>query len=114
ISADGARLAIRDNEGLVRLWDLDGGRELTSRPAPDAQEIAFTAHGAARVRAGAVQLFGGREGDFSIELPGRSASGFPMGLFGRGLVVSPDGHRVVVDSPSLNAADRGDIGARCG
>ncbi|HZX40190.1 MAG TPA: protein kinase, partial [Myxococcaceae bacterium] len=47
ISADGARLAIRDNEGLVRLWDLDGGRELTSRPAPDAQEIAFTAHGVA-------------------------------------------------------------------
>src|SRR4029453_12393736 len=91
ISGDGTRLAIRDLQGLVHLWDLDARREITSRPAPDAQDIVFTAHGVALVRSGSLQLFGGSEGDFSVEVPGRSASGFAFVAAGRGVAVSPDG-----------------------
>jgi WD40 repeat protein len=109
ISQEGDRLAIRDLQGVVHLWDLDARREITSRPAPDAQDIVFTAHGVALVRSGSLQLFGGREGDFSVEVPGRSASGFSNAPEGRGLAVSPDGHRVVVDSPTLNRADLVDL-----
>ena len=109
ISPDGNKLAIRDLKGVVRLWDLGAGREITSRPAPDTQDIVFTAHGVALVRSGALQLFGGDEGDFSVEIPGRWASGFAFAPGGRGLVVSPDGHRVVVDSPSVNRADVVDL-----
>jgi len=109
ISQEGDRVAIRDLQGVVHLWDLDARREITSRPAPDAQDIVFTAHGVALVRSGSLQLFGGPEGDFSVEVPGRSASGFGFVAAGRGVAVSPDGHRVVVDSPSLNRADVVDL-----
>jgi serine/threonine protein kinase/WD40 repeat protein len=109
ISQDGARMAVRDLQGLVRLWDLDGRREVTSRPAPDAQDMVFTEHGVALVRSTSLQLFGGPEGDFSVEVPGLSASGFANVPAGRGLAVSPDGHRVVVDSPTLNRADVVDL-----
>ncbi|HEY1417714.1 MAG TPA: protein kinase, partial [Myxococcaceae bacterium] len=109
ISQKGDRLAVRDLQGVVRLWDLDRGEEIASRPAPDAQEIVFTAHGVALVRSGALQLFGGPEGDFSVEVPGLSASGFANSPDGRGLAVSPDGHRVVVDSRGLNRADVVDL-----
>ena len=109
VSQDGNRIAIRDLQGVVRVWDLDARREITSRPAPDAQDMVFTAHGVALVRSGSLQLFGGPEGDFSVEVPGRSASGFSNTAAGRGLAVSPDGHRVVVDSPTLNRADVVDL-----
>ncbi|HUM11931.1 MAG TPA: protein kinase, partial [Myxococcaceae bacterium] len=109
ISPQEDRLAVRDQSGVVRLWDLVAGRELMTRPAPDTQEIAFTAHGVALVRSGAVQLFGGPGGDFSVELPGRTASGFSVSMQGRGLAVSPDGHRAVVDVPALNRADVVDL-----
>ncbi|HUM12655.1 MAG TPA: WD40 repeat domain-containing serine/threonine-protein kinase [Myxococcaceae bacterium] len=112
ISPAGDRLAVKDQQGIVRLWDLETARELTSRPAPDAQEIAFTAHGVALVRSGSLQLFGGAEGDFSLELPGRSGSGFAVTSTGRVIEVSPDGHRVVVDSPTLNRADVVDLPER--
>jgi len=109
VSQDGNRVAVRDLHGVVRVWDLDARREITSRPAPDAQDIVFTAHGVALVRSAALQLFGGPEGDFSVEVPGRSTSGFSNASTGRGVAVSPDGHRVVVDSPSLNRADVVDL-----
>jgi serine/threonine protein kinase/WD40 repeat protein len=109
ISQDGDRMAVRDLQGVVHLWDLDARREITSRPAPDAQDIVFTAHGVALARSGSLQLFGGPDGDFTVELPGRSASGFSNTPAGRGLAVSPDGHRVAVDSPSLNRADVVDL-----
>jgi serine/threonine protein kinase/WD40 repeat protein len=109
ISQDGNRLAVRDLQGTVRLWDLDARREITSRPAPDAQDIVFTAHGVALIRSGSLQLFGGPEGDFSVEVPGLTASGFAFVTAARGVAVSPDGHRVVVDSPTLNRADVVDL-----
>jgi WD40 repeat protein len=109
ISPAGDRMAFRDRNGLVRLWDLEARREITSRSAPDAQEIDFTGHGVALVRSGSLQLFGGADGDFSIELPGRSTSGRADPSEGRALAVSGDGHRVVVDTPTLNRADLVDL-----
>ena len=103
------RLAIRDLQGVVRLWDLDQGREISSRSAPDAQEIVFTAHGVALIRGDSLQLFGGPEGDYSIEIPGRSVYGFTSAPGRRGVVVSPDGNRVVIDNPTLNRADVVDV-----
>jgi serine/threonine protein kinase/WD40 repeat protein len=109
ISPAGDRMAFRDRNGLVRLWDLETRQEITSRSAPDTQEIDFTGHGVALVRSGSLQLFGGAEGDFSIELSGRSTSGRAEPSEGRALAVSADGHRVVVDTPTLNRADLVDL-----
>jgi len=109
VSPEGDRIAFRDRHGLVRLWDLEARREVTSRSAPDAQEIGFTGHGVALVRSGSLQIFGGADGDFSIELAGRSASERGGPSEGRALAVSTDGHRVVVDSPTLNRADVVDL-----
>ena len=109
MSPAGDRMAFRDRGGLVRLWDLEAGREVTSRLAPDAQEIEFTPHGVALVRWGTLQLFGGDDGDVSIQLPGRAASARADQGIGRPLAVSADGHRVVVDSPTSNRADVVDL-----
>ncbi|RPH72088.1 MAG: hypothetical protein EHM78_04695 [Myxococcaceae bacterium] len=109
VSEPGDRLAIRDLHGVVRLRDLDEGRELTSRAAPDTQDIVFTAHGVALVRGASLQLFGGPEGDYSLEVPGRSVYGFAYAPGRRGVTVSADGHRVVVDNPTLNRADVVDL-----
>ena len=105
VSNEGDRLASRDPNGVVRLWDLDQKREITSRAVPDTQEIVFTAHGVALVRVGSLQLFGGPEGDYSIDLPGRSVYGSVYAPGRRGVAVSADGHRVVVDDPTLDRAD---------
>jgi WD40 repeat protein len=105
VSEQGDRLAIRDPNGVVRLWDLEQRREMTSRDAPDTQEIVFTAHGVALVRGASLQLFGGPEGDYSIEIPGRSVYGSAYAPARRGVTVSADGHRVVVDNPTLNRAE---------
>ncbi|HUM12949.1 MAG TPA: protein kinase, partial [Myxococcaceae bacterium] len=105
ISQAGGQMAFRDRQGMVRLWDLDARREVTTRPAPDARDMIFTGHGLALVRSGALQLLGGPDGDFSVEVPGLSASGFvAIAEAGRALAVSPDGHRVVVDIPNLGRA----------
>src|SRR5262249_10129386 len=109
VSPAGDRVAIRDQAGVVRLYELPSGREITSRPAPDAQALIFTAHGVAVVRSASLQLFGGSEGDFSVELPGRVGSDYTSAEVNRVIAVSPDGHRVVVDSPTLNRADVVDL-----
>ena len=105
VSSEGNRMAIRDPKGVVHLWDLDQKREITSRAVPDTQEIVFTAHGVALVRVGSLQLFGGPDGDYSIDLPGRSVYGSVYAPGRRGVTVSADGHQVVVDDPTLDRAD---------
>jgi serine/threonine protein kinase/WD40 repeat protein len=109
VSEQGDRLAIRDVQGVVRLWDLDERQEITSRAAPDTEEIVFTAHGVALVRGASLQLFGGPDGDYSVEVPGRSVYGFASAPGRRGVTVSADGHRVVIDNPTLNRADVVDL-----
>ncbi|HET6984496.1 MAG TPA: protein kinase [Myxococcaceae bacterium] len=109
VSEQGDRLAVRDRQGVVRLWDLDQQREITSRTAPDTEEILFTAHGVALVRGASLQVFGGLEGDFSVEVHGRAVYGFAAAPSRGSVTVSRDGHRVVVDNPTLNRAEVVDL-----
>jgi serine/threonine protein kinase/WD40 repeat protein len=111
VSPDGQRIAFRDAAGVVHLWDLRERRELATRNAPDASKLLFTAHGLAVVRARAIQVFGGTEGDFVIAIPGRGGNGL-MTVGGRGIAVSPDGHLVVTSRLTSNQADVVDLRTR--
>jgi serine/threonine protein kinase/WD40 repeat protein len=111
VSEDGQRVAFMDGTGVVHLWDLRGKVELASRQAPDTSEMLFTAHGLAVIRARAIQVFGGKEGDFVVAIPGRGGNGL-MNLPGRGNAVSPDGHLLVTTRLTSNQADLVDLRAR--
>src|SRR5262249_3882858 len=54
VSDDGRRVAFKDGDGTVHLWDLVGRKELVARGAPDASQILFTSHGLALIRARAI------------------------------------------------------------
>jgi len=111
VSADGRRLAFLDATGFVHLWDLSERRELASLGAPDASQLLFTAHGLAILRARAIQVFGGTEGDFFVAIPGRGGNGL-MRVEGRGNAVSPDGHLLVTSRLTSNQADLVDLRIR--
>jgi len=111
VSADDQRAAFRDAAGIVHLWDLHERRELASRDAPDASDLLFTAHGLAVVRANAIQVLGGTEGDFVVAIPGRGGNGL-MRVPGRGNAVSPDGHLLVTNRLTSNQADVVDLRTR--
>ncbi len=111
VSNDGQRVAFQDSKGLVHFWDLTRKEELASRPIPDASELIFTAHGVAAIRARAIQVFGGSEGDFAVAIPGRGGNGI-MRVRGRGNNVSPDGHLLVTARLTSNQADLVDLRTR--
>src|SRR5262249_37579267 len=104
VSSEGDRLVFLDPTGTAHLWELEPAREIASRPAPDARQFLFTGHGVAIVRSGAVQLFGGPDGDLSIQLPARGAAS-PIPRTSRDGVVSPDGHLIALASVTSNQAD---------
>jgi serine/threonine protein kinase/WD40 repeat protein len=110
-SPDGKRVAFRDLDGLIHLWDVEGKKEVATRPAPDVSQLFFTAHGLAAVRSRSVQLFGGPEGDFSIVLPGRGNSPTETPTPSAN-AVSPDGHWLVVSPISSSEADLIDLRSR--
>jgi WD40 repeat protein len=111
VSADGRQLAFRDLEGVVHLWDLEESKEVTSRLLRDASQLFFTAHGIAAVRGRSVQMFGGKEGDFSVTLPGRESSpATPVAISAN--MVSPDGHRLVIARLTASQADVVDLRTR--
>ena len=112
VSPDGARLALRDLDGVVHLWSLDEGRELASRPAPDANQLLFTAHGLAAVRGRSVQVFGGPDGDFSIGLAARGTGPLLVEEPSSANAVSSDGHRLVVSNLTASQADVVDLRTR--
>jgi len=111
VSADGQRVAFRDVAGVVHLWDLRERREIARRDAPDASDLLFTGHGLAVVRARAILVFGGNEGDFVVAIPGRGGNGI-MGLAGRANAVSPDGNLLVTNRLTSNQADVVDLRRR--
>ncbi len=111
VSDDGHRVAFQDGNGVVHFWDLTRREELASRPIPDAGELIFTAHGLAAIRARAIQVFGGSEGDFAVAIPGRGDNGL-IHLRGRGNNVSPDGHLLVTARLTSNHADLVDLRTR--
>ena len=104
VSSDAGRVVFLDSTGTARLWEIEPARELASRFAPDARGFTFTGHGVAIVRSGAVQLFGGPDGDVSIQLPARGAAS-PYREGTRDKVVSADGHLLGLASVTSNQAD---------
>ena len=112
VSDDGQRVAFQDSNGVVHFWDLTRREELASRPIPDASDLVFTAHGLAVIRAGAVQVFGGLEGDFAVAIPGRGGSRLLHVRGSRTNAVSPDGHLLVTARLTSNQADLVDLRTR--
>jgi tRNA A-37 threonylcarbamoyl transferase component Bud32/WD40 repeat protein len=112
VSDDGQQIAFRDAAGTVHLWDLGSARELATRPAPDAEQLLFTHHGLAVVRSRSVHVFGGPDGDFIVELPGRLSAATLQPPAARGHVVSPDGHMLALASPASNQVELVDLRER--
>jgi len=111
VSADGVHVGFSDASGVVHLWNLRDRKEIARRDAPDASDLLFTSHGLAIVRARAIQVFGGSEGDFVVGIPGRGGNGL-MALAGRANAVSPDGNLVVTNRLTSNQADVVDLRRR--
>jgi len=95
VSDDGSQVAYHDPSGDLHLVALDDGRELARRKFEPSLNIRFSRHGLVVFRQGRLDVLGGREGDFSIELPEArfgSSTRLPPG----GSAVSPDGELVAV------------------
>jgi tRNA A-37 threonylcarbamoyl transferase component Bud32/WD40 repeat protein len=96
VSDDGLQVAYEDASEGLRLVALDDGRELARRKFEPFQSLHFSRHGLVVVRQGRLDVLGGRDGDFSIELPaakfGTWGPQVPLG----GSAVSPDGELVAV------------------
>src|SRR5262249_32515327 len=84
--------------------------ELAARIAPDLREMLFTGHGLALVRPSTVDVFGGAEGDFSVDIPRGSGTSTRRRL--GAVAVSSDGHRLLLDRGGVNAVDLVDLGTR--
>jgi serine/threonine protein kinase/WD40 repeat protein len=99
VSEDGRRLAYKDQGGRVQLLSLDDGREIGLITLSDVSRgLGFSRHGLVATRPGRLDLIGGAEGNFSIELP-EARSGTTSGTPSPGsIAVSPDGELVAVTS----------------
>jgi len=97
VSEDGRQVVYEDNAEDIHLVSLDDGRELARRKFEPFQDLLFSRHGLVIFRRGRVDVLGGPEGDFSIELPEAK-----FGTFARvepgGSAVSPDGELVALAS----------------
>ena len=112
VSDDLRQVAFRDESGTVHLWDLATAHELATRPAPDAEQILFTGHGLAVVRSRSVQVFGGPDGEFIVELPGRLTAAPIEPQPGRAHVASADGHLLAIASSIASQAEIVDLRER--
>jgi dipeptidyl aminopeptidase/acylaminoacyl peptidase len=110
VTDDGRQVAFDDSKGAVHLWSLVDRREVAVRLAPDVREMIFTAHGLALVRPTIIQVFGGTEGDFFVEIP--RGTGTSVRARPGGVAVSRDGHRMVFDRGSGDHADVIDLQSR--
>ena len=96
VSDDGRRVAFMDAAAGMRLVALDDGRELAQRKYEPFQGLGFSRHGLVVFRQGRLEVLGGPEGDFSIELPEARFGTFGAQVNWGGSAVSPDGELVAV------------------
>ena len=109
VSDDGLQVAYEDAFGNVQLLAVDDGHTLASRPGAGLRDILFSRHGLVLVKVGRLEVFGGQEGDFTIELP---EGGFGDSRVQNGSSVSPDGHLVAVPRLGSNRSDVVDLRSR--
>jgi WD40 repeat protein len=98
VSGDGRQLVYPDQVGRLHLLSLDDGREVAPIKFEPYRAFRFVRHGLVLFPQGRLDLIGGGEENFSIELPesrqGRSSQTPLRG----GIAVSPDGQLVAVAS----------------
>ena len=98
VSSDGRQVAYQDTAGLLRLLAVEDGRELARRKSERFHGLHFTPHGLVVFRAARLDVLGGPDGDFIIDLPeARSGTASSPPLFG-GSAVSPDGELAAIGS----------------
>jgi WD40 repeat protein len=98
VSDDGRQVAYQDTAGLLRLLAVEDGRELARRKSERFHGLHFTPHGLVIFRGARLDVLGGPDGDFIIDLPeARSGIGSSPPLFG-GSAVSPDGELAAIGS----------------
>jgi hypothetical protein len=73
-SEDGRQVAYQDTSEVVHLLAVDDGRELASRPGFDLRHMLFSRHGLVLIKEKRLEVFGGPDGDFIIELPEGASS----------------------------------------
>jgi serine/threonine protein kinase len=96
VSDDGRRVAYHHASGGMRLVALDDGRELARRKFESFQGLSFTRHGLVVFKQGRLEVLGGPDGDFSIELPEAKFGTWEAQVLWGGSAVSPDGELVAV------------------
>jgi len=97
VSDDGLQVAYQDASEGLRLVALDDARELARRKFEPFQSLRFSRHGLVVFRQGRLDVLGGRDGDFSIELPEAKFGSWSRGVIpAGGSAVSPDGELVAV------------------
>jgi len=109
VSDDGRQVAYQDGSGMVQLLAVEDERKLASRPGAGLRDMLFSRHGLVLVKLGRLEVFGGPEGDFTIELPG---GGFGDSRVQIGPRVSPDGHLVAVPRLGSSRSDVVDLRSR--
>jgi WD40 repeat protein/tRNA A-37 threonylcarbamoyl transferase component Bud32 len=114
-SMDGRQLAYVGKPEQAHILSVDDGRELAKHSAAGFRDILFSSHGLVVIRPGRLEVFGGPEGDFTIELPdgglGLNVLTYGYRLLG-GSAVSTDGHLLVVARLGSNRADVVDLRSR--
>jgi WD40 repeat protein len=104
VSEDARQLVYPDHAGKLHLLSLDDGRELAPFKVEPVRAVHFSTHGLVVYTQGRLDLIGGAEGNFSIELPEARYGRSTQTPFPGGLAVSPDGELVAVASGATQAA----------
>jgi tRNA A-37 threonylcarbamoyl transferase component Bud32/WD40 repeat protein len=95
VSDDGRQVAYLDTAEGLRLVALDDGREIVPGKFEHFQSLRFSRQGLVVFRQGHLEVLGGPDGDFNIELP-EAKFGALSELEPNGSAVSPDGELVAV------------------
>jgi hypothetical protein len=99
VSDDGHQVAYLGQRSYVlRLLSLEDGRELARRESEPVRGIRFSRHGLVVFRPNRLDVLGGGEGDFRIELPEAAFGSWSEWRLSVGSAVSPDGELVAVAS----------------